>query len=108
MNRLAWVAIPALFLCVAACSSSGRIPRRAGRKHGEMGHGQAAVDAPPVLYNNLGNYSYRITTASPEAQRWFDQGLRLVYGFNHHEAQRAFARPRASTRSAPCATGASR
>src|SRR5262249_5533813 len=33
--------------------------------------------------------SYRIT-ASPEAQRWFDQGLRLVYGFNHAEAARAF------------------
>jgi len=76
MNRLAWVAIPALFLCVAACSPKRADPAQSGSKHGEMGHGQAAVDAPPVLYNNLGNYSYRITTASPEAQRWFDQGLR--------------------------------
>src|SRR5206468_3018969 len=31
-----------------------------------------------------------ITTNSAEAQRWFDQGLRLVYAFNHLEAQRAF------------------
>jgi tetratricopeptide (TPR) repeat protein len=90
MNRLAWVAILALFLCVAACSSKRADPAQSGSKHGEMEHGQAAVDAPPVLYTNLGNYSYRITTASPEAQRWFDQGLRLVYGFNHQEAQRAF------------------
>src|SRR6185295_8953174 len=37
----------------------------------------------------LGTYSYRVT-ASPEAQRWFDQGLRLVYGFNHYEARKAF------------------
>jgi len=43
-----------------------------------------------VLYDSLGSYSYRITTTSADAQRWFDQGLRLVYAFNHHEAQRAF------------------
>jgi len=55
-----------------------------------MVHGQPAAEARPVLYDSLGNYSYRITTASPDAQRWFDQGLRLVYGFNHHEAQKAF------------------
>ena len=52
-------------------------------------HGGAAAGAPPVLYDSLGSYAYRIT-ATPEAQRWFDQGLRLVYGFNHQEAQRAF------------------
>jgi tetratricopeptide (TPR) repeat protein len=31
-----------------------------------------------------------VTTASPLAQRYFDQGLRLAYGFNHAEARRAF------------------
>src|SRR5207237_1229613 len=31
-------------------------------------------------------------TASAEAQKWFDQGLRLAYGFNHDEAARSFAR----------------
>src|SRR5262245_5434574 len=56
----------------------------------EMAHGQPTTGAPPVLYDTLGHYSYRITTASADAQRWFDQGLRLVYGFNHQEAQRAF------------------
>jgi tetratricopeptide (TPR) repeat protein len=43
-----------------------------------------------VLMDNLGNYSYKITTASPLAQQFFDQGLRLAYGFNHGEAARAF------------------
>jgi tetratricopeptide (TPR) repeat protein len=38
----------------------------------------------------LGNLHYRITTRSPEAQAFFEQGLRLVYGFNHWEAIRAF------------------
>ena len=53
-------------------------------------HAQSGDGARPVLYDTLGSYSYKITTNSAEAQRWFDQGLRLVYGFNHHEAQRAF------------------
>jgi len=55
-----------------------------------MAHGAPAAAGRPVLYDSLGSYSYPITTASPETQRWFDQGLRLVYAFNHHEAQNAF------------------
>jgi tetratricopeptide (TPR) repeat protein len=55
-----------------------------------MGHGGAAADmGTPKLYGNLGTYSHKVT-ATAEAQRWFDQGLRLVYGFNHHEAERSF------------------
>jgi hypothetical protein len=42
------------------------------------------------LWTNLGTITYPVTTASPEAQRYFDQGLRLAYGFNHAEARRAF------------------
>ena len=51
----------------------------------------AARDSVP-LYDNLGTHSRQITTAAPLAQRYFDQGLRLVYGFNHVEAVRAFTR----------------
>jgi hypothetical protein len=43
------------------------------------------------LYDNLGNYHFAITTASPDAQKYFDQGLTLSYGFNHAEAIRAFS-----------------
>ncbi|UEM24872.1 hypothetical protein JL100_034610 (plasmid) [Skermanella mucosa] len=42
------------------------------------------------LWQNLGTVTYPVTTASPLAQRYFDQGLRLAYGFNHAEARRAF------------------
>jgi len=38
----------------------------------------------------LGAYHYSITTSSEDAQAFFDQGLRLTYGFNHAEAVRAF------------------
>jgi tetratricopeptide (TPR) repeat protein len=45
-----------------------------------------------VLFEGLGGYHRPITTRSPEAQAFFDQGLRLMYGFNHDEAARSFAR----------------
>jgi tetratricopeptide (TPR) repeat protein len=53
-------------------------------------HGAASAAASTPLYENLGSYSQKITTASPRAQAYFDQGLRLVYAFNHAEARRAF------------------
>lgn len=40
----------------------------------------------------LGHHHHPIATANPEAQRFFDQGLALVYGFNHDEAVRSFKR----------------
>lgn len=44
----------------------------------------------PQLYDNLGTLHHPISTASDLAQRYFDQGLRLVYAFNHEEAIRSF------------------
>ena len=44
------------------------------------------------LFDDLGTLNRPVGTASPEAQRYFDQGLRLAYGFNHDEATRSFAR----------------
>jgi tetratricopeptide (TPR) repeat protein len=44
------------------------------------------------LYTNLGSHEKRISTRVPAAQQYFDQGLRLVYGFNHAEAIRSFTR----------------
>jgi len=53
--------------------------------------------APPAdarssvpLFNNLGSLHHAITTTSEQAQQYFDQGLRLVYAFNHEEAIHAF------------------
>lgn len=50
--------------------------------------GQADKPGAPV-FGNLGDHSMKIT-ASPEAQKFFDQGVRLVFGFNHAEAIRSF------------------
>jgi tetratricopeptide (TPR) repeat protein len=47
-------------------------------------------ESGPILFDDLGTHHHPVTTRSPEAQRWFDQGLRLVWAFNHDEATRAF------------------
>ncbi|HET7607939.1 MAG TPA: hypothetical protein VFL84_04620, partial [Gammaproteobacteria bacterium] len=50
---------------------------------------------PPAateLHPGLGDYHFPITTAMPEAQVYFDHGIRLLYGFNHDEAARYFRR----------------
>jgi len=46
--------------------------------------------AKEPLYDGLGSYSRKITTNSAEAQRYFDQGLGFLHGFNHRAAIRAF------------------
>jgi len=78
--------------------------------------GMAACDSEKIevasaagrpLIAGLGEYSMPITTRSPLAQKYFDQGLRLVYAFNHPEAVRAFeAAEKVDSGCAMCAWGA--
>ncbi len=42
------------------------------------------------LFENLGNLSFSISVKDPVAQQFFDQGLRLIFAFNHAEAHRSF------------------
>jgi tetratricopeptide (TPR) repeat protein len=51
--------------------------------------GGATAKAPP--FEGLGKYRRKITTSSPAAQRYFDQGLAFLQAFNHDEAMRLFA-----------------
>ncbi|MGD8866373.1 MAG: tetratricopeptide repeat protein [Gemmatimonadales bacterium] len=55
-----------------------------------VGSGARAQRPTVPLFHNLGSHAYTITTRVPQAQRYFDQGLRLYYAFNHAEAIRAF------------------
>jgi tetratricopeptide (TPR) repeat protein len=45
---------------------------------------------PGPLFDGLGDLHRPVTTTSPRAQRYFDQGLALLFGFNHKEAIRSF------------------
>ncbi len=52
---------------------------------------EKASEGPAVpLFDNLGEHHHSVTTSNELAQKFFDQGLRFVYGFNHDEAERAF------------------
>ena len=63
---------------------------------------------PVTLDAGLAGVHHPIQTTSPEAQKYFDQGLTLVYAFNHEEAVRSFARPPSSIRRRRCRSGESR
>ncbi|MFN3652445.1 MAG: hypothetical protein ACK47B_22955 [Armatimonadota bacterium] len=65
---------------VACSQGAAPPPRAAARPPGE--------GAP--LFADLGDLKHPVTTRSAQAQRYFDQGLILMYGFNHKEAIRSF------------------
>src|ERR1700751_3020351 len=46
--------------------------------------------AQEPFFDGLGSYTRTITTTSPEAQTYFNQGLNFYFGFNHGAAIRAF------------------
>ena len=46
--------------------------------------------AKEPFFEGLGSYSRKITTDSPRAQRYFNQGLAFLHGFNHGAAIRSF------------------
>ena len=50
---------------------------------------KSATRAVP-LFTNLGSLHHPISTRTADAQKYFDQGMRLVFAFNHGEAIRAF------------------
>src|SRR5262245_45233732 len=80
------VTLSAAFALVSPISALAHSDSHSHVAHGAAAHPNAAVP----LYQNLGDHYYRITTQVPQAQRYFDQGLRLYYAFNHQEAIRAF------------------
>jgi len=87
----------ATLILLAACRPPGPAPTvtspsqhdHGGHDHGGHVHGGNGTALAPLL-EGLGALHHPVTTSSPRAQRFFDQGLRLTYAFNHTEALRAF------------------
>jgi tetratricopeptide (TPR) repeat protein len=75
---------------LAACAREGG-SQSSGNEGSHGGHGGSAGADRTALLGNLGSY-HRAITASLEAQAFFDEGLTLLYGFNHEEAFRSFRR----------------
>jgi tetratricopeptide (TPR) repeat protein len=73
--RLGVIVLSALALCVPALGQE---------------HAAPAKTKTVTLMAGLGNLHHPVSTKNPQAQAFFDQGLRLIYAFNHEEAARSF------------------
>jgi tetratricopeptide (TPR) repeat protein len=89
--------LPSALLMLLAASPAAT-PQETKDPH--AGHREAAVPSLSLatlaegakLLPNLGAHRRRVAVKNPEARKYFDQGLRLTYGFNHDEAARSFAK----------------
>lgn len=57
-----------------------------------LGGQEPASPKPVRLMDGLSNLHHPVSTQNAESQQFFDQGLRLVFAFNHDEAVRSFHR----------------
>ena len=103
MSLLRRLVVTEALLVLAACSSQQPPPAPVADTAAHPEHAaDAATPAPrTTLLGNLGKYGRAITTTNAEAQQFFDEGLALLYGFNHDEAFRSFARAAALDDRAP-------
>jgi len=78
--------LSAALLCGTLCALA--VPAQAQHEL----HVTSAIvpDSAIILFNNLGPHTRTITTQVPGAQAYFDQGMRLAYGFGMPEARRSF------------------
>ena len=60
------------------------------QEHAE--HAAPPKAKPATLMTGYGNWHHPVSTKNAPAQAFFDQGLRLIYAFNHNEAMRSFRR----------------
>jgi tetratricopeptide (TPR) repeat protein len=74
------------FCLLATCTSRGLNGQERQHPPGQP----TTVAGITPLYKNLGTLHKDITTESEVTQQYFDQGLRLIYAFNHDEAIKSF------------------
>ncbi len=90
-NRIP-IAAAAILAAMIACSRP-QPPAAPANQSAHDTHGGAAPAATPAratLLGNLGSYHRAIKTTNEDAQKFFDEGLTLLYGFNHEEAFKSF------------------
>jgi tetratricopeptide (TPR) repeat protein len=55
-------------------------------------HEHSAPQQRAMLFQGLSDLHHPVSTKNPEAQQFFDQGLRFIFAFNHEEAVKSFSR----------------
>lgn len=84
------VAVVLAVLLVATLPAAAQAPQHKHYEEPPPGAEASSDGAMAPRLQNLGRHTFPVTTGSPEAQRFVDQGVNLSYGFNHAEAARAF------------------
>jgi tetratricopeptide (TPR) repeat protein len=75
INRLTTLCVLAIALCLPALAQEHAVP---------------AKTKSATLMSGFGDWHHPVSTKNAQAQAFFDQGLRLIYAFNHDEAARSF------------------
>jgi len=75
-----------------AASAGPGEPAASAASESAAGPAPAPPEEMPLLLDRLGDRRRPVTTSSPEADAYFQQGLALVYAFNHEAAVDAFTR----------------
>ncbi|WP_373652310.1 hypothetical protein [Schlesneria sp. DSM 10557] len=94
--RSSWFLTRSLLLstCILAAASISAQPQQtqssATADHPDSLPGRPYAAVGANFYPGFDGYARAVTTSSPEAQRWFNQGIQLLYGYNHDEAVRSF------------------
>ena len=78
-----WISLVALAGLLGCPTDEGQVANEQGEK-------PLAQRAGAPLFDGMGDFHMPITTLDPDAQRYFDQGMVLAFGFNHAESIRSF------------------
>lgn len=91
--RAALLATCSIWLVASALGQEPPKPPQGDLPAGHSMHGDAFNDGPrqkAYLMGGTGNVHLPVTTKSPEAQAFFDQGVGQLHGFWYFEAERSF------------------
>ena len=89
MRRAGAIIAVALAAALLHAPGSAHSPRPAAQPDAPRHAAAADADAARLL-EGMGDYRFGISSQAPLAQRYFDQGLVLAWGFNFAEAERSF------------------
>src|SRR5262245_26013030 len=93
MTRLSITLVWCVALCATFFAQSTTVSPAEAWKRGHSRHGEAFDAGPrekPWVMEGIGKINFPITTAKPEVQSWFNQGVALLHSFWFYEAERSF------------------
>jgi tetratricopeptide (TPR) repeat protein len=88
MMKIKYLPLMASALLASGCSRD--VPPQPAASSEAEGRAELVARAGAPLFDGMGNHHHPITTADPDAQKYFNQGLIIDFAFNHAESVRSF------------------